>query len=193
MASLPVPSFVFVPRHGRLPCLVWRVHADGPPRTERWCPRCDTVRTHISRRRFRVNAQGRRLDVWLLVGCVRCDHTDRLTVHHRVSVESLPPALLDAYTTNVPATCDAAAHRLGLTAPWALEASVAPGPFAARLSVADGATVRLDRLLAAALGWSRSETAAQVRRGTVDVLEAGTRALRRPAVDGQIVVVTRSG
>jgi hypothetical protein len=52
--------------------------------------------------RFRVNANGNLLDVWLLVRCVSCDRTSKLTVHERAPVRSFDPAELDGYHANDP-------------------------------------------------------------------------------------------
>jgi len=52
--------------------------------------------------RFRVNANGNLLDVWLLVRCVSCDRTSKLTVHERAPVRSFDPAELHGYRVNDP-------------------------------------------------------------------------------------------
>src|SRR5689334_25201393 len=52
--------------------------------------------------RFRVNANGKLLDVWLLVRCLSCDRTSKLTVHERTPVRSFDPAELHGYHTNDP-------------------------------------------------------------------------------------------
>lgn len=50
--------------------------------------------------KFRVNANGKLLDIWLLVACVSCDRTSRITVHDRVPVRYLDPILLEGYSGN---------------------------------------------------------------------------------------------
>jgi hypothetical protein len=52
--------------------------------------------------RFRVNANGKLLDVWLLVRCVSCNRTSKLTVHERAPVRSFDPVELDGYHANDP-------------------------------------------------------------------------------------------
>ena len=52
------------------------------------------------------------------------------------------------------------------------------------LSVAPGAALRLDRLLARELGWSRSQLASAASGGRVIISPAGATALRKPARDG---------
>jgi len=48
--------------------------------------------------KFRVNANGKLLDIWLLVDCVSCDRTSKITVDDRVPVRYLDPILLEGYS-----------------------------------------------------------------------------------------------
>ncbi|MCM0674185.1 DUF1062 domain-containing protein [Micromonospora phytophila] len=50
--------------------------------------------------KFRVNANGKLLDIWLLVACVSCDRTSKITIHDRVPVRYLDPILLTGYSGN---------------------------------------------------------------------------------------------
>jgi acetyl esterase/lipase len=59
------------------------------PHVIRTCPRCNTRRAFASSDRFRVNASGRRLDVWLIYRCAYCDVTWNLTVVERSTPESI--------------------------------------------------------------------------------------------------------
>ncbi len=177
----------------RLPTLAtWRVRVTRPPALLKRCPRCDETRAFVSSDKFRINAQGRRLDVWLIYKCERCDHTFKREVLARVSPESIPPPLYAAYLANDRQT--------------ALDAALAPyegrmAPFddfvvevnrtdtnRARLFVPAQVSVRLDRVLARALGWSRREVVESLAAGRVRV--EGLR-LRPSAVvkDGWIVLL----
>ena len=64
------------------------------------CPRCRGTRPFRCTGRFRVNASGRLLDVWLLFECAGCGDTARLPVLERVPVSRVPRARLDAFTAN---------------------------------------------------------------------------------------------
>ncbi|MBQ0895095.1 DUF1062 domain-containing protein [Micromonospora sp. U56] len=50
--------------------------------------------------KFRANANGKLLDIWLLVPCVSCDRTSKITVHDRVPARYLDPILLEGYSGN---------------------------------------------------------------------------------------------
>jgi hypothetical protein len=49
---------------------------------------------------FRVNAQQKCLDIWLIYKCQTCDTTWNLTVLSRINPQSLPSGMLDRYANN---------------------------------------------------------------------------------------------
>src|SRR5688572_22600264 len=148
--------------------VTWTIHATELPRVLRHCRRCDASRAFVSSGKFRVNAQKRRLDVWLVHRCAGCDDTWNAALHERVLPEELG-AVLDGYHEN-----DAAlARRAAFAVPGADRAvaftverpPLAAGPLAIMLRLADPVTLRLDRLLARELG--RPRTALAHHRGRV--------------------------
>ena len=46
--------------------------------------------TFISTRRFRVNANKNKLDVWLIYQCKKCKHTLNIPIYERVSPQKIP-------------------------------------------------------------------------------------------------------
>ncbi|WP_178378418.1 DUF1062 domain-containing protein [Nocardiopsis flavescens] len=155
--------------------LSWAVRRTRLPLLVLPCADCARERATTGRGRFRVNANGKLLQVWLLVGCTGCDRTGRLTVHERVPVRSLPADLLAGYTANAPslvasvlldpATARRNRFSLDWEGCWELDAPPVPqGPRPVRVDVAfeDPVPVRPERLIARALGISRAETARRV-------------------------------
>src|ERR1700722_896249 len=90
MSSQPQTMLPWVVRRTRLPLLSLR------------CVDCRAQSATAGEGRFRVNANGKLLDVWLLVRCVSCDRTSKLTVHERAPVRSFDPAGLDGYHASDP-------------------------------------------------------------------------------------------
>jgi len=90
MSSQPHTVLPWVVRRTRLPLLSLR------------CVDCRSESATTGEGRFRVNANRNLLDVWLLVRCVSCDRTSKLTVHERASVRSFDPAELDGFHANDP-------------------------------------------------------------------------------------------
>lgn len=47
-----------------------------------------------------MNANGRRLDVWLIYRCEKCGHTLNVPVYERTPLEKLPPELYARFLEN---------------------------------------------------------------------------------------------
>ncbi|MGI5243959.1 DUF1062 domain-containing protein [Dactylosporangium sp. CA-139066] len=174
--------------------LPWVVRRTRLPLLSLRCLDCRSESATTGEGRFRVNANGKLLDVWLLVRCVSCDRTSKLTVHERATVRSFDPAELHGYHANDPERVAATlldpllARRnrftLDWTGAWRLDG---PPP---RLDEAwpvqvdvvfdDPVPVRPDRLIAHGLGLSRNEA---LRRIKCDV------ALHRPTTAGFTFIV----
>jgi hypothetical protein len=77
----------------------WAVVPTRLPLVRRRCHACASQRFRPSGK-FRVNANHKLLDVWLLILCAGCGATAKLTVLERMTVRSLPPGLLDRLHTN---------------------------------------------------------------------------------------------
>ncbi|MFI6780236.1 DUF1062 domain-containing protein [Micromonospora sp. NPDC050276] len=71
------------------------------PIVNRRCHACASERLRASGK-FRVNANHKLLDVWLLALCTACGETAKLTVLERVTVRSVRPELLDRLHNNHP-------------------------------------------------------------------------------------------
>jgi hypothetical protein len=161
---------------------LWVVRESGLPTIVKPCPDCPGTR-HRSSGRFRVNANGKLLDVWLLLRCAACGRTSKVPVHERVHVHSLERARRVAYETNDPAmvrdlTMSAALaaknrYRLDWTGTWELQTDTPfyspddPAPLTVLISFELPAPVRVERLLMLGLGLSRAEVRRMVADGRI--------------------------
>jgi hypothetical protein len=176
----------------------WRIVPVETPRVRRHCPRCGAPRWFRSSDAFRVNARQRRVDVWLIYRCGDCDATWNREVftralprdigaglYHRLQHNDRETAWRMAFDVStlvrlgveVDADCPVMVERIGTGGHGETIA----------LELAHPCHVRLDKLLAAELGWSRSRLRRAVERGEVRVEPGGAAALRRPARDGQVI------
>ena len=57
---------------------------------QRNCSGCKGKSNYINTGNFRVNANGNRIDVWLIYQCEKCRHTYNLTVYERVKPTEIP-------------------------------------------------------------------------------------------------------
>ncbi|MFF3374627.1 DUF1062 domain-containing protein [Streptomyces sp. NPDC002680] len=150
------------------------------PLVRRRCHACASESFRTSGK-FRVNANHKLLDVWLLALCTTCGETTKITVLERLNVRSIHPELLDRLHANDPTLAaellqDPAVRRRNRIAldwdnAWRLDTG---GPdrgdrevidvsvrFAARIPV------RPVRLIAEGCGLSRAEVERLVMEGNV--------------------------
>ncbi|MEV8100210.1 DUF1062 domain-containing protein [Kitasatospora sp. NPDC085879] len=161
---------------------LWAVRQSALPAVVRPCPDCSGTR-HRPSGKIRVNANGKLLDVWLLLSCAACDRTSKVPVHERAHVSSLEPARRVAYETNDPAvvrelTISASlatknGYRLDWTGTWELETRTPlyalddPTPLKVLVSFELPAPVRVERLLMLGLGLSRTAVRRMVGDGRI--------------------------
>ncbi|MFD4553501.1 DUF1062 domain-containing protein [Streptomyces sp. NPDC058469] len=79
----------------------WMVEPVCLPLIRRRCHVCASDRFRTSGK-FRVNANHKLIDVWLLALCTACGDTAKLTVLERMNVRSVRPELLDRLHDNDP-------------------------------------------------------------------------------------------
>ncbi|WP_053688039.1 DUF1062 domain-containing protein [Streptomyces sp. WM6372] len=79
----------------------WVVVPTCLPLVRRRCHACASERFRANGK-FRVNANHKLLDAWLLVLCTACGDTAKLTVLERMNVRSVRPELLDRMHDNDP-------------------------------------------------------------------------------------------
>jgi hypothetical protein len=157
--------------------LPWVVRRTRLPLLSLRCVDCRSESATAGAGRFRVNANGKLLDVWLLVRCVSCDRTSKLTVRERAPVRSFHPAELGGYHASDP---DLAASTLldplfarrnhfilDWAGAWQLDTPPAwhdeACPVKVEVAFADPVPVRPERLIAQGLGLSRSEVLHRIK------------------------------
>lgn len=86
--------------------LRWLVRLISPPPALKYCKKCAGRAEFISSGLFRVNAQKRSLDVWLIYKCRQCDTTWNAEVFSRVNPQSIPRELLEGFHGNDSALAD---------------------------------------------------------------------------------------
>jgi hypothetical protein len=177
--------------------LLLQVTSETEIALRRHCPRCKLPQRFESSGKFRVNAQKKRIDAWLIFRCAACEDRWNWPIHERQPVTALDPDELDALMRNDPGLAvhhgRAALLRHGAAAGGTSSICLTVlEPMTADTSVIEivlaGGGPRLDRLLAQALTLSRHEIEA-MEEDCVLVLPGAPKALRRPAVEGQRILV----
>ena len=80
--------------------IIWTVRIINAPTVLKYCKRCGAKTKFASSGLFRVNAQQKSLDVWLIYKCQNCDTTWNLTVLSRVAPRSIPTDTLRGFHEN---------------------------------------------------------------------------------------------
>lgn len=73
---------------------IWRVIPCSTPKIIRKCTRCNENR-FCSSDKFRVNANKKIIDAWLIYKCIRCDFTLKLVIITRTAVSKIDRTLLE--------------------------------------------------------------------------------------------------
>lgn len=71
---------------------IWEINAKNSPLLKKKCNHCDSNRFQCSDK-FRLNAQKKNIDIWLIYRCIECNNRYNLTVFSRIRTESIPKDL----------------------------------------------------------------------------------------------------
>lgn len=170
------------------------------PRPWMSCSTCGEPKPFQSSGKIRLNANGKRLDAWLIYRCVECEATWNRPIFERRPVRSLDAALVEAASESDPDFVRRHAFDVDALARHAkrvetfpdvavrrtVTVDAGPGTLALEivLAVEMQPALRLDRLLASELGLSRSRLAFLHERGLILVEPVRKDVLRRPPGDG---------
>ncbi|MER9305438.1 DUF1062 domain-containing protein [Mesorhizobium sp. M0496] len=187
----------------------WAIAPQTPPRPLINCNRCGTVKAYCSSGKFRVNANGKRIDVWLIYRCIDCDNSWNFGIFERCNRRDIEPALLQALESNDPALArrhafdvvalrnrigrveefpDVAVHKCRL---GGIRETATALELQLRLEMST--SLRLDRLLASELGISRSRLQALDERRLLIVVADSANALRKPIRQGMTIRIDLAG
>lgn len=82
--------------------VIWEVGIVKPPAAVRYCKKCGTRTEYDNSGFFRVNAQKKCLDIWLIYKCRNCDTTWNATLLTRTGPEQMDRDLLERFHDNDP-------------------------------------------------------------------------------------------
>lgn len=182
---------------------VWLVRRTRLPLIVQDCPVCSSSR-YSSTGKFRVNANGKLLDVWLLMHCVKCTRTAKRAILQRVHVRTIPPAQLQRFTDNDPVLAEkrlielatsARKQRVHLdwTGCWIVDRSSTLFPSTGLLSIAvrliEPIPLRPAQVIAEGFGIPRAEVNRMIGKGEI----LSDRELRGKLSSGFSFTVSRGG
>ena len=192
--------------YGQSIAVCWRIIPLSTPHVLRHCGKCGTNRRFASSDKFRVNAQQRKVDVWLVYKCLVCAQTWNCTIVTRQTPEDIGEALYQRFVRNdrklawhyafdaamprragvrVDATVDVRVEQDGLPSVVGLARSQQ-----IRLALDYPCTLRLDRLLAEVLQVPRARIHRWYEHGLLQVEPVEKHPLRKPIRHGQILILS---
>lgn len=77
----------------------WEIKVKNCPLLIKKCSHCDSDRFYCSDK-FRMNAQKKNIDVWLIYRCVKCDNTCNLTLVSRSKPDLIDKSLFHSFSVN---------------------------------------------------------------------------------------------
>ena len=64
------------------------------------CGGCGKKQEFINSKKFRVNANGNKVDVWLIYRCKKCKHSWNLSIYERKNSNRIPGELYELFLCN---------------------------------------------------------------------------------------------
>ena len=78
----------------------WTIEPLELPQVIKHCSKCGQGAHFTNSEKFRVNANKKNLDIWLIYHCNKCKSTYNLTVYERIAPTELSTNELERYMTN---------------------------------------------------------------------------------------------
>ena len=75
----------------------WEIRVKNCPLLIKKCSHCDSDRFYCSDK-FRMNAQKKNIDVWLIYRCVKCDNTCNMTLLLRTKHDLIDKKLMPSFS-----------------------------------------------------------------------------------------------
>jgi hypothetical protein len=183
----------------------WTILPQEPAQPLLHCKRCGGTRNYKSSGKIRVNANGKRVDAWLIYKCTSCDSTWKRPILERTNVRSIDPFFLASLCANDAKLADRLAFDTEDLERWAPQLKEATNAVVAK-EVLSGNTaqprelqilcvvpyaiaLRLDRLLADELQLSRSRIQALEKSGALVTSPSASRVLRKSVRDGMKLLI----
>lgn len=77
----------------------WVIKAQSTPLLKKKCNHCDSERFYCSDK-FRLNAQKKNIDIWLIYRCMKCNTRYNMTLFSRIRTESISKEIFNRLSEN---------------------------------------------------------------------------------------------
>lgn len=80
--------------------IIWEIQCHSLPLVVKHCKKCGKEENFCCTKKFRVNAQKKSLDIWLIYSCTACNTTWNARVYAHVSPQALSQKQLNGFMEN---------------------------------------------------------------------------------------------
>jgi hypothetical protein len=182
--------------------LQWEVRYLEPPKILRHCKKCGKKTEYASSGEFRVNAQQKSLDIWLIYRCTTCKSTWNLTIYSRINPKSIESRLLDKFLANDSELATEYAMNSDLLKRNGAEPQVSPYQIVgddldltknAELKIVceHPSSLTVEKILREKLLLTRRELESRVSSGTIRLADGGN--IRRAKLKQEVTVLLGTG
>lgn len=188
---------------------VWNLRPTHAPMVSRHCAKCEKTRPFYCSEKFRINAQQKNVDVWLIYKCKVCDTTWNCSIMRQVNPRTIPPDLFDKLQNNDQKTSWDYAFRFDLikrneavpdtNIEYTVEGekidyeAAGKGKVTVLLTAEYRLDPRLDTLLSGQLGVSRKQLNALFEGGGMEIDPPGVGNLKKRLKEKRIVLTIDTG
>lgn len=157
----------------------WIIRPQNAPIVLRSCSKCGGEQKFVCSGNFRINANGKNLDVWLIYKCAKCDTTWNMEILSRVKPRQIERALYEAIAKNDAETALRYAFDINTQnknkavvcceeVSYTVEKCQTPDTDRAILIISEyDFGLRLDKLLCSELGLSRAKVQTLLEGGVI--------------------------
>lgn len=78
----------------------WEIIPVSIPMIKRNCPKCGNNSNYKNSGKFRVNANKKNLDIWLIYQCEKCKSTWNMTIYERINPKDIDPIQYELFLSN---------------------------------------------------------------------------------------------
>lgn len=179
---------------------VWEVTFLKPPKVKHHCKKCGAEREFTSSERFRVNAQGKQLDIWLIYKCDICGNTWNMDVLSRTKPQDISDRLLEAYYGNNKQLALSVATNLSVLQKNKVTPIITPclyeitgedisSAYSGKLIIRSTFPIKLATVLKEKLHLTNSELGDLLRSGKL--YSTGEKDIKKQKVQGEIEILIR--
>ncbi|OOM75899.1 hypothetical protein CLPUN_29360 [Clostridium puniceum] len=80
--------------------VTWDIQYISSPPAIKYCKKCGKKTEYVCSGLFRINAQRKYLDIWLIYKCSDCDYTWNMTICSRIKPKSITSKILEGFHSN---------------------------------------------------------------------------------------------